>query len=103
MNKRNVKTEQEKIKLKTEINSARKNALSSMQFLVDIGVKRTRSNYEGTNKDLMKNKQEVIDYFLKEITAVVLLRHVCRGKARCSPLFKKQIFDEADKLMEELF
>jgi hypothetical protein len=95
VNKKQTKKYQENMKLKDEINKARTEASTAMQFLVDIGSKKHRSKYKGSNKDIMSNKAEVINYFLKEITTAVLLRHVCKSK--------KKVFKEADKLMEELF
>ena len=95
MNKKQTKEYQEKIKLKKDIMEARNNALASLQFLFDIGSKKTRAKYKGSNKDLSENKRQIIEYFLQEITSVVLLRHVCNGK--------KGLVASADKLMDELF
>jgi len=103
MNKRQTKKFQSNMKIKDEILKVRKEASEALQFLVDIGSKKHRAKYKGSNKDLTENKKQIIDYFIKEITAVVLLRHMCKGKARCKPGLRKSIFDDADKLMEELF
>ncbi len=102
MNKRKTKKYQEKMKLKADIEAARKSTIEAIQFLVDIGSKKHRAKYNGSNKDLSRNKEEILDYFLREVTAVTLLRHLCKGKSRCKSVFRNDIFDEADKIMEEI-
>ena len=103
MNKRQIKKHNENMKIKKEIETAREDASQALQFLVDIGTNKHRAKYNGSNKDLLKNKAQIISYFQREITSAVLLRHMCKDKARCNPVFRKSIFDEADKLMKEIF
>lgn len=95
------KKQQENEKLKEELIQVREETKKALKFLFDIGTKKHRAKYKGSNKDLMANREDIINWFVKETTSAALLRHLCKGKARCRPFLKKKIFDEGDKLLEE--